>query len=198
MLRFYLTILCALAIGIGLGGASAWYSLRQTHSFGGINIGAWTAWPFVSGGNADPYTIAKVVRDGNIPLGAAEGLAFEAHADDNGDALLFNCDYILSGQTPPARVWTLAAYHENGSLVKTSNSGKSAVYSGNIIRFGESGFRVNISTTPVAGNWLSVNESGNTNKTFYLMLRLYDTPSTSTTGLVSRRMPTILRGECLQ
>lgn len=181
-----------MAIGIALGGGSAWYSLQTRHGIGGINVGRWTAWPFAGGEQADPYTVAKVARDGNIPLGATEGLAFEAQSDNSGRDLVFTCSYIISGLTPPARLWTLTAYNQDGSLVDPSILGESSIYSGNILRFDQGAFRVGISKTPVAGNWLSITGED----TFYLVLRLYDTPATSSTGLVSRRMPSILRGEC--
>lgn len=194
MFKNYFTIWIILAIGIILGGGSVWYSLQASHGIGGINVGRWTAWPFAGGAEADPYTIAKVARNGNIPLGATEGLAFEAKTDNSGRPLIFNCSYIISGRTPPARLWTLTAYNQDGSLVTPGFTKQSATYSGNLLRFDQGAFRVGISKTPVSGNWLSIAGKGS----FYLVLRLYDTPATSSTGLASRRMPAILRGECEQ
>ena len=103
-MRLNIAIFFIFSIGLSIGGASAWYSMQRSHGIGGINIGAWTAWPFAGGAEADPYTVAKVARDGTIPLGATEGLAFEAQSDSDGERLNFNCNYILSGLTPPAPV----------------------------------------------------------------------------------------------
>lgn len=191
-MRLNLTLLIAVIIGLALGGGSAWYSLKSQYGIGGIRVGAWTAWPFSGGTEADPYTIAKVTREGTIPLGATEGLAFEAANDTTGDALTFDCNYILSGLTPPARLWTLTAYRPDGSQAQAAQGGTAALHSGNIIRFADGSFRISISNYPVSGNWLGVTGSGG----FYLVLRVYDTPATTTTGLVSRRMPSIIKGEC--
>ena len=193
-MRLNIAILFIIIIGLSVGGTSAWYSVQRSHGIGGINIGAWTAWPFAGGADADPYIVAKVARDGTIPLGATEGLAFEAQADSSGQRFTFDCNYILSGLTPPARLWTLTAYGLGGTQVTPGNFGKSAIFSGNLLRFADGSFRIGVSKFPVSGNWLSVSGDGN----FQLVLRIYDTPATSTTGLVSRRMPSIIRGECVQ
>lgn len=187
-------IVLIVMIGLGLGGFSAWYSIQRNHAIGGISAGPWHAWPFAGGADADPYTVAKVARDGTIPLGATEGLAFEASTDGQGRTLRLECDYTLSGITPPSRLWTLAAYLADGSPVRSRPGTQSAMHSGKLLRFRDGSFRIQLSRYPRSGNWMPIRGNG----TFYLVLRVYDTPVTSTTGLVQPQMPGIIRGDCSQ
>lgn len=191
-MRLVINVLFVLAIGLGLGGASAWYSIQRTHGLGGIKAGAWTAWPFAGGAAADPYTMAKVSRDGTIPLGATEGLAFEAVNDDQGEPLVRECDYAISGITPPSKLWTLTAYTIDGEQIDGTAGGRSAIHSGKVLRFSDGSFRVAVSSKPRAGNWLALSGEGR----FYFVLRVYDTPVSSTSGLVSPQMPNIIKQGC--
>jgi hypothetical protein len=190
--RFVVNVIAIALIGLLVGGLSAWYSIQRNHGLGGIVAGPWTAWPFAGGADADPYTMAKVSRDGTIPLGATEGLAFEAASDNEKRELDRNCDYVISGITPPSKLWTLAAYSENGDPLKPSHGGKAALQSGKLLRFADGSFRITISQRPRAGNWLGITGEGN----FYLVLRVYDTPVTSTSGVVTPVMPNIIREDC--
>jgi len=190
--RLISSVLIVLAIGLALGGASAWYSIQSSHGVGGIKAGPWTAWPFAGGAAADPYTMAKVSRDGTIPLGATEGLAFEASADNAGEPLTLNCDYVISGITPPSKLWTLAAYTRAGEQTTAPSGGIPALHSGRMLRFSDGSFRVSVSSKPKPGNWLAVSGNG----PFYFVLRVYDTPVTSTSGLVSPQMPNIIKQDC--
>jgi len=191
-LRSIFNLLIIFLIGLGIGSSTAWYSIQKSHGIGAINIGQWSAWPFVGGSAVDPYTGAKVVADGSLPLGAAEGLAFEAVKDEDDALLRLECTYRLEGVTPPAKLWTLVAYNTDGSPVTPSPGGTSAKYSGNLMRFPDASFVINIGKNPVSGNWISTNGKGN----FKLVMRLYDTPVTSTSGLIDPVMPKILQIGC--
>ncbi len=186
-MRTLINIIVVLAIGLVVGGLSAKLALQRNHGIGAVNTGPWSAWPFVGGAQIDPYTSAKATADGTIPLGAAEGLAFEAINDQAGNTLLQECSYELSGNTSAARMWTLSAYDERGQLVVNDSELVSAVYSGNIVRYTDSSFAVKISDKPSSGNWLPTQGEGN----FKLILRLYDTPITSNSGVIDPQMPRI-------
>lgn len=187
-----ITILSALLIGLSVGGTSAWYLIRNNHGVGAINAGVWTAWPFAGGADTDPYTMARAARDGTIPLGVTEGLAFEADEDSRGRPLNLSCDYRIAGLTPPARLWTLAIYRPGGELIRDRDGKVAATHSGKLLRFADGSFRIQISSRPRPGNWLPVAGTGR----FYFVLRVYDTPVTSTSGLATPRMPEIVREDC--
>jgi hypothetical protein len=89
-------------------------------------------------------------------------------------------------------LWTLAAYGTSGEPIQTAKGGKPAMQSGKLLRFADGSFRIAVSQVPRAGNWLGISGEGN----FYLVLRVYDTPVTSTTGVVTPVMPTIIREGC--
>ena len=193
-MKSFLNIALALIIGLGGGGASAWYALQSSHGFGAISIGQWTAWPLAGNVDADPYTEAKVARDGSVPLGAAEGLAFEASIDSTGAALLRQCQYVMEGSTPVARLWTLSAYDEKREVITPENGGQNTIFSRSIIRKSRGNFAVYVGATPKPENWLASSGFG----FMTLVLRLYDTPVTSTAGLLAPDMPAIRKIGCLQ
>lgn len=186
-MRTIINVAIVLLIGLTLGGLSANFALQRTHGIGAVNTGPWSAWPFVGGAEVDPYTSAKATADGTIPLGAAEGLAFEAISDQDGKRLNRNCSYEVAGETSSARLWTLSAYNNDGELIVRDNILVSAIFSRNMVRFPDSSFVVKISRSPKSSNWLPLVGEG----TFKLVLRLYDTPITSNSGVIDPQMPRI-------
>jgi hypothetical protein len=178
------------AAGLGLGGASAWYTLQSLDERGEIEVGPWSATPFA--GDADPYTIARTVAEGSLPLGAAEGLVFHAAADSQGRGLDLDCDYAIEGSTPPARLWTLTAYTPDGQRIAPSPGGGSALLSKEILRFSDGTFRIAVSRWPQPGNWLAVSGDGG----LRLTLRVYDTSINPVDEFQAPVMPAIERLEC--
>lgn len=192
-MRSLIVILGIALAGLFLGGGSAWYAIKRSQGFGAISVGPWTAVPYASAGNIDPYTIAKSVVEGSVPLGATEGLAFNAITDSAGRDLDLRCNYEIEGSTPSAKLWTLVAYGPDGEPVSPAQGSISSYYSGDILRFADGSFRISVSRRPRPGNWLAVSGSG----AFRLTLRLYDTSVTGTSQLIAPRMPAITRGDCV-
>lgn len=186
-MRSLINITIVLSIGLIVGGLSANFALKKSHGIGAVNTGPWSAWPFVGGAEVDPYTSAKATADGTIPLGAAEGLAFEAISDQEGAALQKTCRYEISGNTSATRMWTLSAYNLDGSLIINEEAVVSAIYSGKIVRYPDSSFTVKIGPSPQSGNWIATTGKGK----FKLVLRLYDTPITSNSGVIDPQMPRV-------
>ena len=186
-MRTIINITIVLLIGLIIGGLSANFTLQRSHGIGAVNTGPWSAWPFVGGAEVDPYTSAKATADGTIPLGAAEGLAFEAISDQEGAALQKACKYEVSGNTSATRMWTLSAYNLDGSLIISEAAIVSAIYSGKIVRYPDSSFAVKIGASPQSGNWIPTTGKGK----FKLVLRLYDTPITSNSGVIDPQMPRV-------
>lgn len=191
-MRSLIVFLSIALAGLVMGGTSAWYAIKRSQGFGAITVGPWTAVPYASAGDVDPYTIAKSVVEGTVPLGVTEGLAFNAITDSEGSSLDLRCNYEIEGTTPTAKLWTLVAYGPDGEPVSPGQAGVSSFYSGDILRFADGSFRISVSRRPRPGNWLAVSGNG----PFRLTLRLYDTSVTGNTQLIEPRMPTINRGDC--
>ena len=192
-MRILVFFLSVIAIGLALGGVSAHLSIRQSHGLGAINVGPWSAWPFVGGAEVDPYTSARSAADGTLPLGAAEGLSFEATTDQQGNPLQRNCRYEISGKTPISRIWTVTAYSTDGKALVSQSGALTAFHSGNVVRYADSSFVIKLDDRPSSGNWLPLAGEGR----FKLILRLYDTPITSNSGVIDPVMPRILPKGCI-
>ena len=196
-MRVIFQVIFVLIFGFCVGGASAWYSIQRSHGIGAINIGQWTAWPFSGANEADPYTLARVISDSTVPLGAAEGLAFETTRDTQGKRLRLECDYLLQGNTAKAKLWTLTPYRIDGKHIEATHSSSiipNHTNSSRLVRFADGTFQIALGPLPTAGNWLATSGTG----PFRLVLRLYDTPITSNAGLIDPIMPVVKNIGCPQ
>ncbi|MEC9342319.1 MAG: DUF1214 domain-containing protein [Pseudomonadota bacterium] len=191
-MRSSIIILIVALAGLLGGGASAWFAIERSQGFGAISVGPWTAIPYASAGEVDPYTIAKSVVKGSVPLGVTEGLAFNAVRDSEGRALTLACEYEIAGRSPVAKLWTLVTYDSSGKPVEPAPGGASALYSGRVLRYSDGSYRIALSRRARPGNWIGVSGTG----AFRLTLRLYDTSISGTRQLDALRMPSIVRGEC--
>jgi hypothetical protein len=178
----------AAAIGLGL----TWTALTEGTAYGGVTIGAWTAWPRNGTPGIDPYAKAIVARTGELPVGSGDGVAFYARADDSGLILDGRCDVVLAGTTPQARFWTLTLYDPEGRLVANSLQ-RQGFTSQEVIRRSDGSFEVTVSPRARPGNWLP---TGGIER-YVLVLRLYDTPigAATRTGR-DAPMPAVARRSC--
>ena len=190
-MRLLIDLAVALVIAIGLGATSAWYVLDRGRLFNSLSVGEWTAWPESGSPDADPYSGAMLARSGEVPLGAAEGLAFSADTDGSGAPLTGRCSYVLVGLTPPARLWTLTVYDAEGHLMGVSDR-RTGFHSREIVRRPDGRFEIKVATTVQPGNWLPIEPV----ERFRLVLRLYDTPLATGSQLGDLVMPQILRVAC--
>jgi hypothetical protein len=162
-----LVLLIAAAVGLGL----TWTTASRGTNFGTLTIGAWTARPKSGTSDINPYARASIARSGELPLGAGDGIAFIAKADDDKRPLDGRCDVTVSGVTPAARFWTLTLYDMKGQLIANGLQ-RYGFTSEEIVRNSDGSFVIHIAPRARAGNWVptaGVNE-------YQLMLRLYDTP----------------------
>ena len=162
-----LALLLAAVVGIG----TTWMTTTRGTEVGTLTIGAWTARPRIGSADIDPYSRATIVRNGELPIGAGDGVAFKAAQDDRNKPLDGRCDVVVSGVTPPARFWTLTLYDAKGRLVANSLQ-RYGFTSQEIIRGSDGGFEIRVTSRSRAGNWLP---TGGIER-YTLMLRLYDTP----------------------
>jgi hypothetical protein len=190
--RLLLGSFFALAVAALIGLGTTWFVLNQGVAYGGITIGAWTAWPKNGTPGVDPYARAMVARTGELPVGSGDGLTFYARADDGGRLLDGRCDVVLNGTTPQARFWTLTLYDPEGRLVPNSVH-RQGFTSQEIIRGSDGTFEITIGPRARPGNWLP---TGGIER-YMLALRLYDTP----VGIATRSgsdtpMPAIAQRAC--
>ena len=174
-----------------LGTWTAWTTVRSPAPIDAITIGPWQAWPNAGTAEVDPYSHARLARTGEIPLGSGEGLALFAATDWAGRPLRRACDYLVAGQTPPARLWTMSVEQADGRVVDKGN-GTHAIGSDGILRAPDGSFSVALSDEPQPGNWLSTEHTGQ----FRIVVRLYDTTVRTVTALTTLSMPRIERVSC--
>jgi hypothetical protein len=186
-----LLILYAFVLALALGLGSASQALKGDPPFGGVRLGPWEAWPRLGSPEADPYMRAIVARRGEIPLATGEGFSLTARVDSQGRRLDAGCSYRIGAVTPPARLWTLTLYDEDGRLA-ASDLGRSSFTSSEIIRNPDDTFAITVSRGLSSGNWLQPPASG----AFFMVLRLYDMPGAAGANLAETAFPTIERLEC--
>jgi hypothetical protein len=190
-LRILVDLALAMVIAIAVGLGSAFLVLDRSVAVGSTVIGAWNVQPASGVLQSNPYVAAATATAIDLPLGTAEGLTFVAFGDDAGEPLAGQCDYVLTGQTLLTRLWTLVLYDGDGRLI-ANPSGRTSVHSREILRSGNGGFTVAVSTAPQSGNWLPAPPAG----AFRLVLRLYETPLTTTILPADLPLPRIVRGDC--
>ena len=185
--------LYALGLGAALGLASADWATRGGYPFGGVQIGAWTAWPRAGAANADPYTRAVNARRGEVPLAVGEGLLLTASADDAGRALDATCAYRIGGATPPARAWTLTVAGRGASDPERPSL-RDGFTSTEVLRERDGRFAILLGPEVEPGNWLP---SPRARGPMRLAIRLYDTPAAASAGALDRdSVPAITRLDC--
>lgn len=191
-MRLILTTLTALLLAIVVGLGATWMTTTRGTEIGALTIGPWTARPRTGTADVDPYSRATIVRNGELPIGTGDGVAFTATADDRKKPLDGRCDVVVSGVTPPARFWTLTLYDRKGHLVANALQ-RYGFTSQEIVRQSDGSFEIHIAARSRAGNWLP---TGGIER-YALMFRLYDTP----VGVATRTqrdapMPTISTVGC--
>jgi len=162
-----LTLGLAAMVGVGI----TWMTATKGTDLGTLTIGAWTARPKTGTADIDPYSRATIVRNGELPIGTGDGVAFTATTDDRKKPLDGRCDVVVSGVTPAARFWTLTLYDSKGHLVANTLQ-RYGFTSQEIVRGADGAFEIRIASRSRAGNWLP---TGGLER-YALMLRLYDTP----------------------
>ncbi len=192
MLRtVFLTALSA-AIAILGGAGSVWYMLGPQHGIGALAIGPWTSFPNLGSPNADPYSRARVARDGELTLGRAEGLIFTATTDSAGAALRRECRYVVEGVMPPARFWTLHAADDSLSPLPPHGKRRQALHSMEVLRLHGNVVSIAFGNSAASGNWIATGGSG----PMAIVLTLYDTQVAGGSVLADIAMPQVIRQGC--
>jgi hypothetical protein len=192
MIRTVFFIVVVVAVSIAGGGASVWYALKANEGIGALTIDGWTTFPSLGTADADPYSKARVARDGILALGRAEGLTFSAGRDAQGDALRRECTYRIEGPVPPARFWTLYATDQTGTMIRAYERRPGALHSYQLTRRADNSVEISAGAHPSPGNWLAISGSG----PMKLVLSFFDTPVASGGGASDVVLPAIHRLSC--
>lgn len=192
MLRSVLLTAIALAIALVGGAGSVWLALERDFGFGTVTIGNWVAFPDHGTPEADPYSRARFSREADLALGRAEGLVFTARRDAGGEPLLRQCSYLIEGNLPPARFWTLSARDSDHAVIGIEGGRSPALHSLALLRRPDDTVAVAVSGHPAPGNWLALDGVG----PFSLVLTLYDTAIASSARIAEVELPRIVREGC--
>jgi hypothetical protein len=188
MLKTALLVLLALVVAIGGGAASVWYALSAAEGVGAVTIGGWSTYPDMGTPDADPYSRARVAREGLLTLGRAEGLAFVARRDSAGEPLLRECRYTIEGMVPPAHIWTVYAADRDMAAITPGR----ALNAQEALFQPDSSLKISVGTGPAPGNWLATSGRG----PMAVVLTLYDTPAAVGTGVSDIALPRIVKVGC--
>jgi hypothetical protein len=188
LIKAILVAMASLAIGLTI----TQRLLRDGGPFDVVKIGAWNIATRAGAADADPYTRASLERSGEIPLALGEGLQLIARDDDQGRAFDPRCEYSVGPRAPSARYWTLELVDPDGFPI--DNPAQRNVFrSSEILRQADGSFAIWVSPTAHSGNWLP-SVAG---RAFALVLRLYDSPISATTGGIEKTTaPGIVRESC--
>ncbi len=169
-MRLLIGLLLSFSVAAGIGLGSTWYALTQNLAFAPLSLGAWTAYPRSGTVGVDPYAHAAIVRNGELPVGSGDGIAFTATTDDGGHPLDGRCEVHVRGTTPAARYFTLTLYSPAGRLVANALE-RYGFTSQELIRDATGDFDIIISPRARPGNWLPTGGID----AYVLMMRFYDT-----------------------
>lgn len=187
-----LSFITSLAVGGVVGLGLTWVATLSGYGLGTVRAGPWEAWPKSGTEDADPYARASLARAGELPLEAADGLAFVASTDDAGAALDGRCDIRLSGSLPQARFWTLTVTDPRGRLIDNA-ANRYGFTSAEAVWNADGTLDIALGPRARPGNWLPTGARDR----IVLTLRLYDAP----VGLANRasdapEMPKLVTERC--
>ncbi|MGH6852694.1 MAG: DUF1214 domain-containing protein [Methylocella sp.] len=184
--------LSAGCIGVLLGLFVTFVVVERGKGFAAITAGPWTGWPRNGTSDTDPYTRAILAYSGKMSLSESEGMSFVARGDSNGAEFDPACDYVLNGEIPPARFWTLTLLSPAGAPI-ANPAGRQGFTSSEVLRASDGQFEITLSRHARPGNWLPI---GGASK-FILVLRLYDSElGAPAAALDAAQMPDLVKGRC--
>ena len=182
-------LFAVVAIGLGIG--SAYFAVNHADQFGLFQIGPWKAWPDAAGPDVNPYSRADQARRGSLKLASGEGIAFVATTDDQGTPLDGACQYRITGDALPSRIWTISIITDKGEFVDNPSE-RYSLHNQDIARVSGSTFRIVTGPDVMGGNWLQ----SAADIPFKLVLRLYETPHTNGGGYSEIKLPSIAWMSC--
>jgi hypothetical protein len=172
LIRWLVTV--CLAIVAGMGSAlwmTGWTPLPPLVGISSIAINGWTSDPAIGSEAANPYMRAYIARRGLLGLRREEATYYLRTEDDSGQPLRENCAYVIEGEAPDARWWSVTLYAADNYLAQNDDRAHSIDMTRAIM--GEDGrWHATIQAAdPGDGSfWVSNRNAGN----FDLLFRLYN------------------------
>lgn len=179
------------ALGLGLGVASALVVLSGRLLSGGTSVGAWSIDLDVGSDQGGPYVRAVTATQGLLAMSQREAVYFVSVADDEGRGLDPDCAYEIAGGDFPATWWSITAY--DGSYLADNTDGHPSVDATDVARSDDGTWTARLARRQAGtANWISLagNESPN------LLLRLYVPEQSVLDDPSSVTVPTIQRLDC--
>ena len=191
-MALFVKALLVCALGLAMGLLASAYSLSGLSPFDRVHLGPWALEAHAGSPDADPYTLARLERSGEIPIAVGEGLQMIARADDDGRPLDARCAYKVGPHVPAARYWTLSVVDPDGWPIENP-ARRYGFRSSEILRAGDGSFLITVAADVQPGNWLPIGRRGR----FTLVLRLYDTPLGAAAGAIdASTAPRVERAGC--
>ncbi len=187
LLEVIVIVLIALLIGVG---SAVWVLDSFTRSKI-VRDRAWTSSPWIGSAYANMYLRAFIARTALFALNKREALYFNAFADDDGEPLRAECDYIVEGGDLPARWWSITAYGKDHFLIPNTLNRYS--YNMKTVQRDDRGqYRIHLSQTPKDPNWLPSPQKGSMS----LTLRAYNPAPSLVETMGSTGLPRIKKAGC--
>ncbi len=149
-MRRFISGFAYVAVGVGLGGLSAYFSIEQS---GAEQVADGSAWfkRELSPGSEDGYLVrAHFMLGGRLPPPPGQLTELSADTDDEGRPLRTQCVYRLAGQGPLPRWWSVSVA-DAGAMAE---SRQRALDSDLVIRKANGETQIEVSSQPQPGNWL--------------------------------------------
>ena len=175
LLRVLACMLGAWLLGLG----SVHLALRASQ---GQANGAWRVWLSPGGPLSSPYVQAHYFRALSLPPDSRQRLDFTAHADSSGARLDARCSYVISGNLPPARWWSL----------ELEGAPAGAISSGRAVLNEDGSLTVHAAALAMPGNWLKLPRGGS----FGLVLRFHGPQGQLRRAPLQASLPEIRREDC--
>jgi hypothetical protein len=184
--------LAAGCIGVLVGIGATFVEIEHGKGFAAIEAGPWIGWPRSEASDIDPYSRAILAYSGKISLTESEAMSFVADSDSDGAEFDPACDYVLKGEIPPARYWTLTLLSPTGALI-ANPADHHGFTSSELLRASDGQFEITLSRHARPGNWLPLGRASK----FILVLRLYDSElNAPAAALDAAHMPMLVKGRC--
>lgn len=139
-----------------------------------------------------PYADAHFMLAGHLPMPASQFIIHEADTDGDGSDLDGDCTYVIAGNLPVVRWWSVTAGERRNSGGGADRGPSQHTTSAKAIAEASGEIRITVAPLPAPGNWISAGDSS----TFTLTLVLHDPARRGGPFPGPDELPTIRRTAC--